>query len=260
MLMVSGAVPRQTRAMDAMLAQPVAVVAVFFLAGAVKGVVGMGLPTVAMGFLGLLMPVGQAAALLTVPSLVTNVWQAVAGPHLRAVLQRLWTMQAGIVGGTLLTAWVLPMGNEAAGRQMLGACLVLYSGCGLRGLRLPAGRGHREALWGALAGGVTGAITAVTGVFVLPAVPYLQSLSLAKEEMSQALGVSFTTSTLALGLALAWQGSLTLSSSAYSLLALAPALGGMLLGQKVRRRLSEAGFRKVLFWGLLLLGVWLLVG
>jgi uncharacterized protein len=242
-----------------MPAQLLTVPLVFLFAGAVKGVVGMGLPTAAMGFLGLLMPVGEAAALLTVPSLVTNVWQAVAGPHLRAVLQRLWTMQAGIGAGTLLSAFVSPMGNEAAGRHMLGACLVLYSASGLLGVRLPTGPRRLEPWWSAIAGGVTGAITAVTGVFVLPAVPYLQSLSLAKEEMSQALGVSFTTSTLALGVALAWQGSLTLSSSAYSLLALAPALCGMLLGQKVRRCLSESGFRKVLFCGLLLLGGWLIL-
>jgi uncharacterized membrane protein YfcA len=246
--------------MDVMVSQAVAVPLVFFLAGTVKGVVGMGLPTVAMGFLGLWMPVAQAAAILTVPSLVTNVWQAAAGPHLRAMLRRLWTMQAGIVGGTLAAAIGLRSGNEAAGRQMLGVCLVLYSTSGLLGLRLPAGGGRRrETWWGALAGAVTGAITAMTGVFVLPAVPYLQSLSLAKEEMNQALGLSFTTSTLALGVALAIQGSLTLTSSAYSLLVLAPALFGMLLGQKVRRRLSEAGFRKVLFCGLLLLGVWLVL-
>jgi uncharacterized membrane protein YfcA len=243
--------------MDATVAQSIAIPAVFFLAGAVKGVVGMGLPTVAMGFLGLLMPVGQAAAILAVPSLVTNVWQAVSGPHLRTVLRRLWTMQAGIVAGTLAAALAFPNGNEAAGRQLLGVCLVVYGLFGLLGLRVPAAAGRWEAWWGAVAGAVTGAITAVTGVFVLPAVPYLQSLSLQKDEMSQALGVAFTTSTIALGVALARQGDLTLSSSAYSLLVLAPALCGMLLGQKLRRGLSEAGFRKVLFAGLLLLGAWL---
>src|SRR4051812_13182558 len=58
---------------------------IFFAAGAVKGVLGMGLPTVAMGMLGLVMPVAQAATLLAVPSLVTNVWQAGRGPHMAAL-------------------------------------------------------------------------------------------------------------------------------------------------------------------------------
>src|SRR6185295_20338072 len=40
---------------------------VFLLAGFVKGVVGLGLPTISMGLLSLAMPPAQAAALLVVP-------------------------------------------------------------------------------------------------------------------------------------------------------------------------------------------------
>ena len=47
----------------------------FLLAGFVKGVIGLGLPTVAVGLLGLVMPPAEAAALLVVPSMVTNLWQ-----------------------------------------------------------------------------------------------------------------------------------------------------------------------------------------
>lgn len=46
--------------------------AVFLLAGFVKGVIGLGLPTVAVGLLSLVMPPVQAAALLILPSMVTN--------------------------------------------------------------------------------------------------------------------------------------------------------------------------------------------
>ncbi|RUZ51274.1 sulfite exporter TauE/SafE family protein, partial [Mesorhizobium sp. M7A.F.Ca.CA.004.05.2.1] len=53
--------------------------AVFLAAGFVKGVVGMGLPTVAMGLLAVTMPPAQAAALLLSPSLVTNLWQLFTG-------------------------------------------------------------------------------------------------------------------------------------------------------------------------------------
>lgn len=49
--------------------------AVFALAGGVKGITGMGLPTAAMSLLGLWMAPAQAAALIVMPSLVTNVAQ-----------------------------------------------------------------------------------------------------------------------------------------------------------------------------------------
>ena len=56
-----------------------AIAGAFLLAGFVKGVIGLGLPTVSVGLLGLLMTPAQAAAILVVPSLVTNVWQAAVG-------------------------------------------------------------------------------------------------------------------------------------------------------------------------------------
>ena len=57
------------------LALSLLVIATFMLAGTVKGVIGLGLPTVAMGLLGLAMLPAQAAALLIIPSTVTNLWQ-----------------------------------------------------------------------------------------------------------------------------------------------------------------------------------------
>jgi uncharacterized membrane protein YfcA len=43
----------------------------FLLAGFVKGVIGLGLPTVSMGLLSLVMAPAKAASLLIVPSFVT---------------------------------------------------------------------------------------------------------------------------------------------------------------------------------------------
>jgi hypothetical protein len=52
----------------------------FLLAGLVKGVIGLGLPTVSMGPLSVVMPPAKAASLLIVPSFVTNVWQLARTP------------------------------------------------------------------------------------------------------------------------------------------------------------------------------------
>ena len=52
----------------------------FLLAGFVEGVIGLGLPTVSMGLLSLVMAPAKAAALLIVPSFVTNVWQLARTP------------------------------------------------------------------------------------------------------------------------------------------------------------------------------------
>ncbi|HVE54026.1 MAG TPA: sulfite exporter TauE/SafE family protein, partial [Ramlibacter sp.] len=116
-----------------------------------------------------------------------------------------------------------------------------------------------QGLAGPLVGAATGLVTGLTGVFVLPAVPYLQALALDRKQLVQALGLSFTTSTIALAGLLLARGDMNLSASMHSALSLVPALAGMWIGQKVREELSEAGFRKCFFFGMVGLGGWLLL-
>lgn len=234
------------------------VVVTFVLAGAVKGVIGLGLPTVAMGLLGLAMAPAQAAALLIVPSALTNLWQLAAGGHLRVLLRRLWPLLLMIFIGTLMGSAWLGINSGAWAAHALGAALLVYALYGLlhSGLHLPA---RHESWLGPLCGLLTGVITAATGVFVIPAVPYLQALGLHREQMVQALGLSFTVSTLALALGLAGQGALGGEALGASLLVLAPALLGMLLGQWLRQRISAPMFKRCFFIGLALLGAHLLL-
>lgn len=232
---------------------------IFFGAGAVKGILGMGLPTMAMGLLGLVMPVATAASLLTLPSLATNVWQAAVGPGIARMVRRLWLMQLGIIVGVALAPGLFADRQEAFGRHLLGGCLVAYGSLGVMGWRPKRPPARWDKLAGLLTGASTGIITGLTGVFVLPAVPYLQSLDLQKDAMAQALGLSFTTSTLALASMLAAQGHLTLGTSLASALVVIPAVLGMALGQFVRGEMGEAQFRRCFFIGLLTLGAWLLV-
>jgi uncharacterized protein len=226
---------------------------VFVLAGFVKGVIGMGLPTVAMGFLTLLMPPVEAATVLVVPSFVTNVWQLAAGPRLAGLLRRLWPMLVAGALATVAAARSLGAVSGSSTLAALGIALMLYALTGLAPLRVAVPARHEYWL-GPLVGVATGVITAMTGVFVIPAGPYLQALRLEPDDLVQALGLSFTVSTVALAVALAGDGQLHGPSLWASLIALVAALGGMLLGQAVRARLRPETFRLWFLVGLLVLG------
>src|SRR6476646_4608379 len=190
----------------------------FMLAGFVKGVIGLGLPTVAMGLLAIVMTPAQAASLLVVPSLLTNVWQA-TGPVLVPLLRRLWPMLLGICLGTWLGGGFLTADDGTRASVGLGVVLALYGVLGLTSLEffLPP---SLEPWLSPLIGVATGLVTAATGVYMIPSAPYLQ-----------AIGLSFTVSTLALAATLVQVGALQTSVAGASLLALAPALVGMALGQ-----------------------------
>lgn len=234
------------------------VLVAFFLAGTVKGVIGLGLPTVAMGLLGLAMLPTQAAALLLIPSTVTNLWQLATGGHLRRCFKRLWPLLLMIIVGTALGSWLLGVGHGHDMSRALGGALFVYALCGLflPTLKVAA---RSEAWLGPLCGLVTGFITSATGVFVIPAVPYIQGLGLDRNQLVQALGLSFTVSSLALGAGLYWNGALGSAEMGASLLAVAPALLGMMLGQWLRQRISALTFKRAFFIGMGLLGLHLLV-
>jgi len=212
----------------------VAIFAIFTIAGIVKGVTGMGLPTVAMGMLGFFMSPVAAAGMLILPSFITNIWQLLSGPHLKATLLRLWPMMIAIVAGTLIGI-----------RLMTGGAAVWTTSA------LP---GTLEKWLSAPVGFITGLLTGGTGVFVVPAVPYIQSLGFQRDDLVQALGLSFTVSTMALALGLASQSALQTQELTISALAVIPALLGMWAGQKIRHIVSPTTFRRWFLICLLILG------
>ena len=228
------------------------ILAVFLLAGFVKGVIGLGLPTIAMALLSLAMPPAAAAALLVLPSLVTNAMQMRPAREALALTRRLWPMLAGVAVGTALGFWLWGgLGGRHAERA-LGLLLTLYGALGLAAWkpRLPEAAGAPVGL-------LTGAVTAATGVFVLPAVPWLQARGFGRDALVRALGISFTVSTLALAALLAGDRVWTREALLGSAVAILPALLGQRLGEAVRHRLSEAAFRRSFQLSLVALGLWL---
>jgi len=231
-----------------------AIAGAFLLAGFVKGVIGLGLPTVSIGLLGLLMTPAQAAAVLVVPSLVTNIWQAAVGGGLLALVRRLWPLLAGICIGTALGVVVLPHDDNGRATVWLGLALVIYAALGLVKVEFAVPR-HAETWLGLLMGTATGAITVATGIFVMPGTPYIQSMEFDRDRLVQALGLSFTVSTITLAAALAYTGQVQTSLAWPSMVALVAALVGMGLGQLTRGKIKAETFRLCFFVGLMLLGL-----
>ena len=230
-----------------------AVTGAYLLAGFVKGVIGMGLPTVAIGLLGLMVTPAQAAAILVVPSFATNVWQGLAGGELRALLCRLWPMLTGICIGTFVGALTLPRGNGLQATVWLGLALAAYAALGL--FKVHFSVPPRAEGWISLVVGIaTGVISVATGVFAMPMVPFIQALQFERDRLVQALGLSFTVSTVALALALYHAGEIRPSLAWPALLALVAALVGMPLGQLLRSRIPPDTFRLWFFIALLVLG------
>lgn len=235
------------------------IAATFLLAGMVKGVIGLGLPTVSLALLTATLGLPQAMALLLVPSFATNLWQAVLGGNGREIIRRHWAFFTMATVTIWVGALALTRLDGAILSGLLGLLLVVYSIVNLAGVRIaiPA---PRQVWLGPAFGAANGVLTGMTGSFVVPGVMYLQAIGLPRDVLVQAMGILFTLSTLALGLALGGNGLLDAELGMLSAAALVPAVGGMLVGQAIRGRLSEIMFRRVLFLALLAMGVHLMAG
>jgi uncharacterized membrane protein YfcA len=232
------------------------IAAVFMLAGFVKGVVGLGLPTVSMGLLAVTMAPSQALAIVIVPAVVTNIWQTFVGSYLRDIIRRLWPLLVGTAFGIWLNRGSLTGPYAEYLPVALGILLVIYAVMGLSKFAVTVPRGNEKWI-GGIVGIVTGMISAATGVQVIPSMPFLQSIGMQKDELIQALGVFFTVATLALSVNLTTSGLLSASTALPGAIAMGCSFAGMFIGQTVRTRMPAEAFRRWFLIAMIALGLYL---
>ena len=235
------------------------VITVFALAGMIKGTIGLGLPAVSMGLLTMVISPFQAATLLIIPSMVTNIWQLFAEGRVLQLIRRFWLLLLGIIVGSIWSVFPTLGHSDFNSEALLGGMLALYGLYGLFAKSMPNLSKYENWL-SPIMGYLGGALTVATGVVVIPVVPYLQTLNLQRDDLVQSLGLAFTTSTICLAVFL-HQNPVENMPIDYvmSMIALIPALIGMWLGTKIRYRISEQKFRKVFFFGLIALGSYMIL-
>ena len=188
----------------------------FLAAGGVKGVIGLGLPTVSLALLTVTLGLQPAMALLLVPSFVTNLWQATMGGNGRVIVARIWPFLVAAMVTVWIGASALTRVNVAVLSGLLGVILIVYSLISLTGLQISISKSS-EAWAGPIVGAINGVLTGMTGSFVVPGVLYLQAIGLPRDMLIQAMGILFTASTVALALALGGRNLLTFDLGAISI-------------------------------------------
>jgi uncharacterized membrane protein YfcA len=232
--------------------------AAFLIAGFVKGVIGMGMPTVSLAVLSIAMGLPTAIQLVVVPTFATNVWQALVGDGFRRLVRRFWLLLVTTVLGVWIGNLLLFRTNSQLMTAVLGIAICVYSASALIGFPLVP-RVRREQVASPLIGIATGILAGSTGNIAMPAIAYFQRLGLPRDDLVQMLGILFSLGSAALGFALAKHGGYASEHLLLSTACVLPGIVGMVLGRTVRRKLSEIAFRRALFVGLLVAGAHLMI-
>lgn len=227
----------------------------FFLAAFFKGTVGLGFSTSCLGIMASYLDLKVAIPLVIIPSLLSNIIVMVQAGGFIRTFRRFWLLTIAALPGLLLGLWILNGSDTDFPRGVLGVAMLLYGAWGLWG-----GTFHFKHT-PPLAAGVgflTGIVNGLTGSQIMPVVPYLMSLRITKDELVQAMNTSFTLSSLVLFMGLGKLGLLSTHVVALSAAGIIPVGLGVWIGGKVRRRIPETVFRKIVFVLIIILGLGLI--
>ncbi len=225
---------------------------IFLVAGTVKGAVGMGLPTMAMGLMTFLIDPRGAIALVLVPMLVTNAWQVYRSGQVLAAARRYWRLGVTLMAGVGLTVTLTGDAPDSVLQVALGAVMLIFVAVSATRWS-PRVSDRAVAPAQITAGAVAGLMGGLTSVWAPPLAVYLAARNVTKDEFVRASGLLIFLGSLPLALGLIRQGVLTSQATVLSTALLVPTIAGFTLGEYLRGRLSEHGFRRFLlvFFGLM---------
>ncbi|MFA3920635.1 sulfite exporter TauE/SafE family protein [Ruegeria hyattellae] len=224
------------------------------LAGAVKGTIGLGLPTTALGILTFSTTPRHAIALILVPMIVSNAWQVYRSGEIRAALVRYLPFIAALVIGVWLTINLTHSVSEQTLLAILGfvvVVFVLFSTANWVPYVSERLAPQTQIILGAIAG-VMGGLTAV---WAPPMVIYLSARRVEKQEFVRATGLLIFFGSLPLAGGYIAQNLTDAEMLALSTFLLVPTFIGYQLGEMLRARIDQQTFRRLFLFVFLLMGL-----
>ncbi|MEO1549010.1 MAG: sulfite exporter TauE/SafE family protein [Pseudomonadota bacterium] len=237
---------------DLQPAQTALLLAVFLVAGTVKGFLGIGLPAAAMGLLTLILPPTEAIPLLWLPILATNFLQFAHARNKRAIASQYWLFAVAIIISIFVTSMFIAEYPTALLTVAIGIAMVVFSLNLLLGVKLKVGPGK---LWQALFGVISGTLGGISSIWSPTVAMYLVARNASKEHFIAATGFLFLAGSVPLGAGQVIAGILTVPVFLKSILGLVVVLVGFRVGELMRDRVSQDFFRTVVLIAFLLMGI-----
>ncbi len=224
--------------------------------GFVKGAVGFAMPMVMISVMGSFMPPEIALAALIVPTVVSNVWQALRG-GLGAALGSVKKFRLYIVVVLIciaLSAQLVRVLPASVMFLILGVPITLFAVVQLVGWRPTIPPEHRRRAE-VVIGSIAGLIGGISGVWGPPTVAYLTAIDTPKRDHMRVQGVVYASGAVVLMLAHLRSGVLNAQTMPLSVALVVPALIGMVVGYWAHDRLDQEKFRKATLAVLVIAGL-----
>ena len=229
--------------------------AALVVGGVVKGVVGLGLPIVTMAILLNFMPPLVVLGLLVAPILVTNLWQASRSGNLLEPLRRFWPMIVTALIFLFIGAELIVGMDTQVLFAVLGCFVVVFSATNLMKPRVHPLKPGTEKWAGPLAGALGGFLGGISTIWGPPMMMYFVMLKLPKDAFVRTVGLAWFSLAVPLTFAYWRNGIFAGDVIALSFAACVPGMIGIRIGEKIRDKIDQETFRKVMLVILLIIGL-----
>ena len=240
------------------LASIIEIIGFLFLAGTTKGLIGVGMPVVAVPLLSLAVDLPTVVGLLSIPLIITNIPQAIVGDPASVVLRRLAPIFCGLIIGVVIGVNLLMTINPASMKPVVGIILILIALALLFSPRLvvPQNLEIYASPIAGLIGGVVGGIAALPGPFVFI---YLLALGIKRDQFVQYSSMFLTVAAILMTVMLGGKGVLGWTDALISAASALPIFIGMWVGSHIRHFVSPELFRKIILGVVIASGINLIV-
>ena len=224
---------------------------IFIFAGAVKGFLGIGLPTTAMALLTLVIEPVNAISLLAVSIIVTNGVQYMRCESPRYIAKKYWLFGISIIISIFFTSLIILNIPTKMLLISIGFSLVIFSLTQMVGKRVLISGSN---FWHVIVGLVAGVLGGMSAIWSPPVVMYLLNQNVTKEEFIGATGFLFFISSIPLVLGLTFAGVLTFETTLQSITVLFIVMAGFWFGEQMRSFVPQNTFKTIVLWAFLIMG------
>lgn len=223
--------------------------------GIAKGVTGIGLPIISIAVLVNFLPPSLSIAIVAMPILVTNLWQAVTSKNFMTPVRRFWPLILCFIGSLVIGARLLVALDTNYLFAVLGGSLLIFTASNLFRPRAHAISPATERWLGPVAGVAGGILGGISTIWGPPLMMFLMSLHLKKDEWVRTVGLIWFMGSVPLVLSFWANGMLNEQSFPLSVAACVPGMIGILIGEKIRNWINQDTFRKVMLTLLFFIGL-----
>ena len=222
--------------------------------GLIKGTLGVGTPLLTVPLMALVLPAQTAVTLMAMPVVVANLWQAARAPNIKSIVGRFWPVVVAIICGTIIGTRILSVINERLLLFVVGLCVIVFTLFQTSSFKL-----QLESRWvlpaGIVFGIASGVIGGISSMFGPMLIIYLVSVKdLGKDDFVSTISFLYVCAVVPWAVLLFSVGLLKGTLLLGSLAAVIPVTAGMVVGQHLRKYISEDRFQHLMLLVLLASG------